>query len=144
MNKGNWVQLPEREIRIRNTAPLSDCPYLRNPRGCRQAAQALPGPSSCIQDSLSLVTVEVSNTGHIIMFKVILKLFAGTFSPFFWRKSYTNISISHTWFSLQGSHMRSILFYFLSQLAGVILGLSNSGHPYYYYCSTIAQPVLDL
>jgi hypothetical protein len=40
-------------------------------------------------------TVEVSNTGHIIMFKVILKLFAGTFSPFLWRKSYTNISISH-------------------------------------------------
>jgi hypothetical protein len=31
-------------------------------------------------------TVEVSNTGHIIMFKVILKLFAGTFSPFFLEK----------------------------------------------------------
>ncbi len=31
-------------------------------------------------------TVEVSNTGHIIMFKVILKLFAGTFPQFFLEK----------------------------------------------------------
>jgi hypothetical protein len=42
-----------------------------------------------------LSTVEVSNTGHIIMFKVILKLFAATFSPFFGRKGYTNNSTSH-------------------------------------------------
>jgi hypothetical protein len=40
-------------------------------------------------------TVEVCNTGHIIMFKVILKLFAATFSPFFLQKSYTNNSTSH-------------------------------------------------
>jgi hypothetical protein len=38
--------------------------------------------------------------------------------------------------------MRSILFYFLGQLAGVILGLSNSGHPYYYYyCSAAVRPL---
>jgi hypothetical protein len=39
------------------------------------------------RDCLSLeITVEVSNTGHIILFKVILKLFAGTFLPFFLEK----------------------------------------------------------
>jgi hypothetical protein len=39
-----------------------------------------------LQITLMILTVEVSNTGHIIMFKVILKLFAGTFSPIFLEK----------------------------------------------------------
>jgi len=36
-----------------------------------------------VKKHIGINTVEVSNTGHIVMFKVILKLFADTFSPFF-------------------------------------------------------------
>ncbi len=52
-------------------------------------------------------TVEVCNTGHIIMFKVILKLFSATFLPFFCRKGDTNNSTSHIRSNLHGSDMRS-------------------------------------
>ncbi len=68
----------------------------------------------CSRD-YSLCTVEVSNTGHIIMFKVILKLFAATFSPFFLQKSlyryfYFSYLIQFTWIG----HEKYILFFFKS------------------------------
>jgi hypothetical protein len=104
----------------RSSGPCNFCPR------CRSAQPA-------VQRKIVFNTVEVCNTGHIIMFKVILKLFAETFIPFFCRKAYTNNSTSHIWSSLHGSDMRSILFFKKGQLAGVTLDLSNTGHPSYFF-----------
>ena len=55
-----------------------------------------------VKKHIGINTVEVSNTGHIVMFKVILKLFADAFSPFFLQKwlyqyFYFSYLIQFTW-----------------------------------------------